>query len=175
MRRRRVLSLCATAAVGATAGCSNGGNGGEDDGLDNEIVVGQIRGTLEEEGAEIHELEDGGDVITLEYSPGEIPEDATESEIEARVEETIFAVSETYYEPIVGPGEGWRADRLEGSVRFEEVVVARFILKTAWAEECEGSGGTRSCIEERVRANVERPQQENSSNSTNSTNSTDGE
>lgn len=158
MRRRRVISLCATAAAAAVAGCSNGenGGGGGDDGIDNEIVVGQVRSTLEEEGAEIHELEDGGEVITLEYSPGEMPEDATESEVEARVEETIFAVSETYYEPIVGPGQGWRADRLEGSVRFEGSVVARFVLKTAWAEECEGSGGTRDCIEERVRANVDR-------------------
>lgn len=160
MRRRRVLSLFAVAVAGGATGCTNGGsggNGGGNDGIDNEVVIGQIRETLQEEGAEIHELEDGGDVITLEYSPGEIPEDASESEIEARVEETIFAVSETYYEPIVGPGGGWVADRLEGNVRFEGNVVARFTLKTAWAEECESSGGTRDCIEERVRSNVERP------------------
>ena len=185
MRRRRVLSLCALAVAGGTAGCSNGGtgggggNGGGNDGIDNQVVIGQIRATLEAEGAEIHTLEDGGDVITLEYSPGEIPEGASESEIESRVEETIFAVSEDYYEPIVGPGGGWRADRLEGTVRIEGTVVARFVLKTAWAEECEGSGGTRACIEERVRSNVERPQStdsngsNDSSDSSETTNSTD--
>lgn len=176
MRRRRVLSLCALAVAGGTAGCSNGGaggNGDDDDGIDNEVVIGQIRSTLEAEGAEIHTLEDGGDVITLEYSPGEIPEGASESEIEARVEETIFAVSEDYYEPIVGPGGGWRADRLEGTVRIEDTVVARFTLKTAWAEECEATGGTRACIEERVRSNVERPQSDDSNGSTNSSDSSE--
>lgn len=168
--------MCALAVAGGTAGCSNGGAGGNgDDGIDNEVVIGQIRSTLEAEGAEIHTLEDGGDVITLEYAPGGIPEGASEAEIESRVEETIFAVSEDYYEPIVGPGGGWRADRLEGTVRIEETVVARFTLKTAWAEECEGSGGTRSCIEERVRSNVERPQSDDSNGSTNSSETTDSD
>ena len=173
MRRRRVLSLCATAVASAAAGCSNGGNGGDEDedGLSNDLMMSRVRSALEEEGAEIHELleERQGEVVRLEYSPRGLPEDASESEIEARVEETIRAVSQKYYEPIVGPGSGWQADRLEGSALVDGAVVARFTLKTAWAEECSGTGDTAACIEERVQGSVERPQQDDSTGSTNST------
>lgn len=182
MRRRRVVSLCATAVAGGAAGCSNGGEGSDDggkDGLSNDLMMSRVRSALEEEGAEIHELreESQGEVVRLEYSPGGLPEDASESEIETRVEETIRSVSEKYYQPIVGPGSGWNADRLEGSALVDGTVVARFTLKTAWAEECSATGDTAGCIEERVQGSVERPQQDSSTdseNSSDSTNSTDG-
>lgn len=163
MRRRRYLSLCGLAAASAVAaGCTDGGNGdGGDDGdggLNNEILVERVRGTLESEGAEIHELSDEGDVVVLEYSPGNLPDDADGSEIETRVEETVRAVSQTFYEPIVGPGSGWRADHLDATVTVDGAVVATYRLETAWAEECSGTGDTRACLEERVQGSVERPQ-----------------
>lgn len=158
MRRRRYLSFCASAVASVAAGCSNGGN---DDGgsqsIDNELLVERIRGVLEQEGAEIHELTDEGDLMTLEYSPGGLPENASESEIEARVEETVRSVSEEFYQPIVGPGSGWEADRLDASVTVDGAVVATYYLKTAWAEECSATGDTARCIEERVQDSVERP------------------
>lgn len=175
MRRRRYLSLCATTAATVAAGCSNGGAGadGSDEGLDNGIVAERIRGVLEEEGAQIHELTDDGNVVTLEYSPGGLPEDASESEIETRVEETIRSVSQEYYQPIVGPGNGWQADRLEGSVLVGETVVATYRLETAWAEECSGTGDTTSCIEERVQNSVERPYENGGTNATEDTEGTE--
>ena len=158
MRRRRYLSFCAAAAASVTAGCSNGGS---DDGgsgsLDNGLLVERVRGVLEQEGAEIHELTDEGELVILEYSPGGLPEDASESEIEARVEETVRSVSEEFYQPIVGPGSGWEADRLDASVTVDGAVVATYYLETAWAEECSGTGDTAACIEERVQDSVERP------------------
>ena len=176
MRRRRYLSFCATAAATVAAGCSNGGAGedGSDEGLDNGIVIERIRGVLEQEGAQIHELSDGGDVVTLEYSPGKLPEDVGESEIETRVEETIRSVSQEYYQPIVGPGSGWEADRLEASVLVDGTVVARYRLETAWAEECSGTGDTASCIEERVQNTVERPQANGDTNATEDIEGTEG-
>lgn len=159
MRRRRYLALCGVVAGTPLAGCSNGGadDGNGQQGLDNELLLDRVREALEEEGAEIRELTDDGEVVTLRYLPGDIPEDADESEIEARVEETVRAVSETFYEPIVGPGTGWRADRLEGTVLVEGTVVATYTLETAWAEECSETGDTVACIEQRVQDSVERP------------------
>lgn len=163
MRRRRYLSLCGLAVASTVAaGCTDGGNGdGEGDGgggLDNGIMVERVRGTLEAEGATVHELEDEGDEVVLEYSPGGIPEDADASEIESRVEETVRAVSQTFFEPIVGPGSGWEADHLDASVTVDRTVVARYRLETAWAEECSATGDTRACLDERVQGSVERPQ-----------------
>lgn len=158
MRRRRYLSFCAAAAASVSAGCSNGG--GDDGGggsLDNGLLVERVRGVLEQVGAEIHELTDEGALVVLEYSPGGLPEDASESEVEARVEETVRSVSEEFYQPIVGPGSGWEADRLDASVTVDGAVVATYYLKTAWAEECSGTGDTAGCIEERVQDSVERP------------------
>ena len=174
MRRRRVLSLCAIAATSAAAGCSNGGDGGNDgseDGLSNDLMMSRVRSALEEEGAEVHELVEEGqrEVVRLEYSPGGLPADASESEIEARVEETIRAVSEKYYTPIVGPGSGWKVDRLEGIALVDGTVVARFTLVTAWAEECSGTGDTAGCIEQRVQDSVERPQSTDSADASNGT------
>lgn len=165
MRRRRYLSVCGLAVASTVAaGCTDGGNGdGGDDGdggLDNEIMVERVRGTLESEGAEVRELSNEGDVVVLEYSPGELPDDADESEIEARVEETVRAVSGTFFEPIVGPGSGWEADYLDASVTIDGTVVATYRLETAWAEECSATGDTRACLEERVQGSVERPQQD---------------
>lgn len=158
MRRREYLSVCASALASVIAGCSNGGSDdGGSDSLDNELLIDRIRGVLEEEGAEIHELIDEGDLVTLEYSPGNLPEDASESEIEARVETTVRSVSEEFYQPIVGPGSGWEADRLDATVLVDGTVVATYHLKTAWADECSGTGDTSGCIEERVQDSVERP------------------
>ncbi|QLD88282.1 hypothetical protein HWV07_04230 [Natronomonas salina] len=175
MRRRRYLLLSATAVATVAAGCSNGGAGedGSGEGLDNGIVIERIRGVLEEEGVQIHELRDGGNVVTLEYAPGKLPDDAGESEIETRVEETIRSVSQEYYQPIVGPGSGWQADRLEASVLVDGTVVARYRLETAWAEECSGTGDTASCIEERVQNSVERPQASGGANGTEDTEGTE--
>lgn len=158
MDRRRYLSLCALGTAGATAGCTGGSGSGDDgdDRLDNGLVLDRIRETLDEEGAEIHELTDREEVVVLEYAPGGLPEDADGDEIEARIEETIRDVSSTYYEPIVGPGSGWRADRLDASVFVDGDLVTTWYLKTEWADECTAIGDVRGCLEERVQDSVER-------------------
>lgn len=160
MRRRRYLTYCGLVAGSALAGCSNGGAGddeGGQQGIDNELLLNRVREALQKEDAEIRELTDEGEVVTLVYLPGGLSEGADESEIQTRVEETVRAVSETFYEPIVGPGSGWRADRLEATVLVEETVVATYTLETAWAEECSETGDTIACIEQRVQESVERP------------------
>lgn len=152
MLRRRFVALCALAASGGLAGCTND-DGEDDSGSTGSVYRQAFRDALTDEGIEVRALTNEDGRVELTYAPGGLGSDADEDDYEARIEETVGIAAEAYFDRVYG---GWDVTRLDATVEVEESVVATWRMESEWIQRYLDGDISRDELGAKVEESVER-------------------